>query len=289
MHATLPRGRRSGCLLAVLVLALPALAPAQDPYPTPTPTDPLAGVPVQILQQQQVIIGGHITTYNLIAPPVFPATTPAPTPQATPATQAANRTQAVPLRRTADRAPQTRARKVTRAAQGDDGSSGDKPYAVVSLSATVYDHQFTALRWYNGSQLGLQAYVNLDFNYFGGVSTIETVDTVYQLVFGLGNDTASSLTQAGQPLPDFSSVPAGQSGYQVVAGDPGAHPVAIAALNAICAYYDGNSAQMMAAYNQQQADNAAYQQWLQSHPPVQPNTVINFWPVKSQVYLPTGH
>ena len=177
---------------------------------------------------------------------------------------------------------------MTRSAQSDGGSGDDKQYSVLSLSATVYDHQFTALRWYDGTAPGLQAYVNLDFTYFSGVTTLETADTVYDLIFGLGTDTASSLSQAGQPLPDFSAVPAGHSGYQIVAGDPNAHPDAIAALNALCAYYDANSAQMIAAYNQQQAYNTAYQQWQQAHPQPTPNTVINFWPVKSSVY-PVSH
>ena len=65
--------------LAVLVLALlPALAHAQDSYPTPTPADPLAGVPVQVLNQQQVTIGTHTITLNRIAPPVFPSPAPKP-------------------------------------------------------------------------------------------------------------------------------------------------------------------------------------------------------------------
>jgi hypothetical protein len=274
-----------------MVLVLPFIGRAQDPFPTPTPTpDPLAGVPVQVLDQQQVTVGAHTITYNRIAPPVFPAATPAPAPQATPTTKTTSRTsQAIPQRKTASRAPQNRTKKMTRSTQRDGGSGDSQQYQILSLSATVYDHQFTALRWYDGTAPGLQAYVNLDFSYFSDVSTLETAATEYDLIFALGNDTASSLSQAGQPLPDFSAVPAGHSGYQIVAGDPSTHPDAIAALNALCAYYDANSAQMIAAYNQQQAVNAAQQQWLQTHPPVQPNTVINFWPVKSNVYPVASH
>ena len=157
------------------------------------------------------------------------------------------------------------------------------------LSATVYGHQFTEVRWNDGTGVALRAYVNLDFCYFTTVTNLETSDTIYDLVFTWNNDTAASLTQAGQQLPNFSSVPAGHSGYQVFAGDLDTHSDAIAALNALYAYYDANSAQMIATYNQQQADNAAHQQWLKDHPPVQADTVINYWPVKSQVYLPVAH
>ena len=50
--------------------------------PTPAP-DPLAGVTVQILDQQQVEVGDHTLTLNRIASPVFRVAVlaaPAPTP-----------------------------------------------------------------------------------------------------------------------------------------------------------------------------------------------------------------
>ena len=59
-------------------------------------------------------------------------------------------------------------------------------------------------------------------------------------------------------------------------------------MNARGAYSYPTGALMVAAYHQQQATNAACQQWLQTHPTVPPNTVINYWPVKSQVYLPAA-
>ncbi len=255
-----------------LALALPTLmACAQDPSPTPTP-DPLAGVPVQVLDQQQVTIGNHTITYNRIAPPVFPA----PAPSAGPTANAVNH------------GPQTHSASSSPHANDADGS-GEKPYKVLLLSATVYDHQFTALRFYGGGSPELSAYVNIDFNYFRGTDQIETADTIYMMMFGMGDDAVSSLTQAGQQPPNLAAFPAGRSSYQITAGDTTAHADDLAALDTLCAYYDANSAQMITTYNQQQANNAAYQQWLQTHPPVQPNTVINYWPTKNSVFLNPAH
>jgi hypothetical protein len=257
MNATFStKALRAG--IPVLVSVLAATIYAQDPAPTPTPApNPLAGISVQVLDQQQVTIGTHAITYQRIAPPVFLATRNAGD---------------------ASKAP-------TRPAQS--GSSEDKQFQALFLSATVYDHQFTALRWCDGTAPGLQAYVNLDFGYFSTVGTFETAGTIYELIFASGNETASSLVQTGQPLPDFSAVPAGVSGYQIVAGAPDAYPEAIATLKALCAYYDAHRAQMIVTYNRQQAANAAQQQWLQNHPPVTPDTVVNFWPIKSSVYPTT--
>jgi hypothetical protein len=278
--------------LAAFAGALPILTDAQDPFPTPTPApNPLAGVPVQVLDQQEVTIGTHTITYNRIAPPVFPAATPTTIAPVTTAPTETARRASLPVTVRPRPASPAGSRKKTPSTQtkGDTDNGDASRFQMLFLSATVYDHQFTAVHWCDGTAPGLLAYLDLDFSYFGPVTTVESADTVYDLVFGLGNDTASSLSLAGQPLPDFSGVPAGQSGYQIVAGDPNAYPDAIAALNALCAYYDANSAQMIAAYDQQQAANAAQLQWLQTHPPVTPNTVVNFWPVKSSVYPTSSH
>ena len=49
----LPSGRLLGACLLAALLTRPCGALAQSPYPTPTPTpDPLAGIPVQVLDQQ---------------------------------------------------------------------------------------------------------------------------------------------------------------------------------------------------------------------------------------------
>lgn len=269
--------------LAALLLALPIIAKAQSEQPTPTPPDPLAGIPVQVLDQQQVEIGTHIITFNRIAPPVFPA--PAPTPA--PAPQAQAQTQAAPVAKSAARSP--KARTSARSAQTSDAGDGDqeKPYKMLMVSATVYDHQFSELRWYGGNTPELRVYANIDFTLFAGVTEIETADAVYMLIFGLGTDTAASITQAGHPPPDLSQFPANHAGYQIIQGNATDYPEDMAALNALCAYYDANKTQMLADYQQREAANAAHQQWLKDHPPVQPDTVINYWPVKNSVFLKT--
>ena len=135
----------------------------------------------------------------------------------------------------------------------------------------------------------MRAYVNIDFAYFTTVTTLETADTIYDLFYAWGNDTAASLARSGQQPPDLSSFPTGRSSYQIIAGDASANPDAIAALNALCAYFDANRARLVADHERQQADQAAHQQWVKDHPPVQPNAVINFWPTKGSVYLKQRH
>ena len=140
-------------------------------------------MPVQVIDQQQVNYSTHTVTLNRIAPPAFPTPTPTPTPTSKTGTN----TNAAKRR--------SQSRGVSRSAQSKDASNDvSKAFQVVFLSATVYDHQFTELRFYGGSNPELSVYVNIDFNYFAGVEQIETADTVYMIFFGLGNDTAASLT-----------------------------------------------------------------------------------------------
>ena len=280
--------------MLALTLVFPAIVRAQSEQPTPTPADPLTGVPVQVLDQQQVQIGTHVITYNRIVPPVFPAATPvpvaSPTPQATPTVNAVTQSKRRTQRATRSATTRSKAARSTRDASSNTGNAGDVPFSLLNVSATVYDHQFTEVRWYgNGGTPDLRVYVNMDFNYLTTIGTLQTANASYELVMGLGNETADSLIQAGEQPPNLASFSTGYSSYQVITGNPADHASDLAALNAFLAYYDANSAQLFSTYQQQQAANAAQQAWLQAHPPVQPNTVINYWPVKSQVYLAPSH
>jgi len=56
------------------------------------------------------------------------------------------------------------------------------------------------------------------------------------------------------------------------------------ALNDLHGYYAANSAGLIQTYTQKQAQWAAQLLQLQLNPPVRPNTVINYWPIKSSIY-----
>jgi hypothetical protein len=64
-----------------------------------------------------------------------------------------------------------------------------------------------------------------------------------------------------------------------------ASPDDLQELDALHSYFSANSASIIQAYRQQQARNAALALQLKLHPPVRPSTVINYWPIKSGVYL----
>jgi peptidoglycan hydrolase-like protein with peptidoglycan-binding domain len=201
----------------------------------------------QILDQRSVSFGQHTVTLNRVAPPVFPAPVATPTP--------------APPQRYAN-------------------------YNVQLFWATVYDGKLTVLRYWNGQE-NMVAVTNINFDYVAGLYGFVEGDTFYQITAfvddessaGTDPETDGWLKEARKSLPPY--VP----GYVTVSGTASAD--VLQGLDALDVYFGTNKSALVQAYNQRQATFAAEALQLKLHPPVRPNTVINFWPIKSGVY-PSG-
>jgi hypothetical protein len=235
------------CLLTAGSLLAPCIGSAQSATVSGT-IGTASAVQFQILDQRTVSFGQHTVTLNRVAPPVFP--TPVATPTPTPPRQLyAN-------------------------------------YLFLSFFATVYDGKFTVLQWWDGGQ-NMLAVSNINFDYLSSLYGFAEGDTFYQILAFLDDEsstdadaeTAGWLTQARKTLPPL--VP----GYIIVSGTASAE--VLQGLDALNVYFGANKSALVQAYNRQQAQFAAEALQLQLHPPVRPNTVINYWPIKSSVY-PTG-
>ena len=255
-------------MLPVLVLFAVACAANAQTSGTKVPPDSTARSPFRILDQQELRIGKHSIIYNRVAPPVLPG------PAAPAITQTATLS-------TVDLEKQREREK--------------KTCLTAFLSATVYDRRLTELRWFGGGGQ-LRVLSNIDFNFLSGLGGFETEDSICNLIMGLGNETEASFansdaTKSSQfaaakvQLPDLAANPQLASGYTIVEGNADENPEAMAALNAIHAYYNANRSTIMRDYRKRQADSAERARQLRLHPPVQKDTVINFWPKKNSIYL----
>jgi hypothetical protein len=212
----------------------------------------------RILDQREVRVGGRTITYNRVAPPVFPSPSPSPTPQ--PTTPAGKR-----IKKTEPQAA--------------------KKTVMLSISATVFDRQITLVRWSDKSG-SHRAFSNVDFNYFSGPPVIETADTSYFLMMGLGNQTREQAAAKNIPLPALSYFSSTGAQYAVI--QDGSNPPmeeSLKQIDDLHVYFNANKQWMIDEYNKRQQADAKRQQWLKEHPPVPKDTVINFWPKKSGVYL----
>ena len=199
----------------------------------------------RILDQHRVYFGQHSITYNRVAPPIFPALTPVPV---------------IP-------------------------PPALPPYdydQLLFFSATIYDNQLTVLQYFDGNR-GMVAVSNINFNYLTIDGFVEG-DTFYEIVMARDEEssadadpvTAARLAQARGVLP------AGAPGYVVVSGTASADTIQV--LDAMHTYFGANSGVLVQQYRQWQTQNSARALQLKLHPPIRPNTVINYWPIKSSVY-----
>jgi hypothetical protein len=170
----------------------------------------------------------------------------------------------------------------------------NKKSEMLFLSATVYDRRVTEVRWSSQGR-DYRAFSNIDFHYLAGAGEIETADTVYMLVMGLGDGTSEEVAAFNQnaaargwplkTLPAPESFSQTRSEYRLIGETIStAAPEALAAMDALHAFFDTNRATLLANYAKREADRIAREQWLKDHPPVPKDTVINFWPKKSTIY-----
>lgn len=248
-----------------LVALLSAIAYCQNAE-TPEP----APIQFQVLKGQKVDLGNRSIYLNRVVPPILPAAPVKP--------------------------PQTDV-QITQV-DANEVLAPQKQSDVLFLSATVYDHSFTEIRWVSGERRW-SAFSNIDFNLLAGAGGVETEDTVYSLFLGLGNATtgATESPEGGTPedqtpAPEQKAFPALDqlsptlAQYLVVKDEPDVAPLAkdLAALDALHRYYDANKERLAGEYVKREAARIEREQWLKDHPPVAQDTIINFWPIRSTNY-----
>jgi hypothetical protein len=233
----------------LLTLALLALPSLDFGQSTAPDSSPRVAVQFKVLDQKTVSFGQHSLTFNRVLPPEFPASRPAPFPLPVPVQPYSN-------------------------------------YELLVFFATVYDHRFTVLQRSDGNDRDV-AVSNIDFNYLCYTDGFAVGDTFYVMVAFLDNESATDAdpTIAGWLAQASQNLKRGTPGYLIVSGTGTTDD--IHALNALHSYYAANSNTLVQTYTQKQAQWAEQLLQLKLYPPVRPDTVINYWPIKSSVY-PTG-
>ena len=251
--------KRSLLTLVTVVLALPALAQQARL----TPNDSLPEFNLRVLRQTKVQSGGRTITINRVAPPTLlerPAPLPAPAPL------------------TAEE------RETLRRREG-------KKTEMVFLTATVYDHEVTALRWFSEGR-EYHAFSNLDFNYFRGLGEIETEDTIYTLLFAIGDETREVEKGAGKiagkvPPPDaiVTKVPTlaefskERSEYLIVEDQGKSDPSGIlSGLDALHVHFDAHRREVVEGFARREQQRLANEQWQAEHPPApKKDAIVTYW------------
>jgi hypothetical protein len=214
----------------------------------------------RILQQRRVYRGDHSVTYNLVAPPVLPKRSLAAAP--TPVT-------------------------LTSEEEQTEMRLEQKEWKLFTFSAVIYDNRVTEVSW--GNQGQYRAYSNIDFNQFCGTQYVETDTTVYDLFFMPFNESSEYDPDTAKRLPSREAFSPTRFEYILDESCPAPPAEDIAALDALHVYYNANSQKLAADYAKRVADQHAQELWRKAHPAVPKDAVVNFWPIKSSVYLGSGN
>ena len=151
-----------------------------------------------------------------------------------------------------------------------------KQHRVLFLSATVFDHRLTELRWTEEDRK-YRAFSNIDFQYFGGMGEIETADTIYTLMIALDSGTAEELAERTRESPQVALLPKERAAWVLAEGKSSESTPVMAAWDSLHTYYDAHREELTKAYEQRAAAIAERQRQLREHPPVPKNKVISYW------------
>lgn len=162
------------------------------------------------------------------------------------------------------------------------------------LGVTVYDGQFSEVRWWDDGQEYV-VWSNINFLHFAPFGDLET-DTAYYWVMLSGWETTTAevkaMNAAAQskeeltPLPPATLPPLGKAGPKWMAAGP-LSEIAKRAMNDFHEYYRLHGPEMAADYTRREEEARAYEEWLKAHPPIPQDTVVNFFPIRSTAFKST--
>lgn len=248
------------CFAALSVTLAAGVVHAADSSPLATAEVAGSGIQYSEVSRKTVNLGDHKMTFVRVRPPILSAPPPPP-----------------PVREpTAEEIAMEQRR-------------AEKAYVTLSLTATVYldgDRALTEIRWRNPEtgNLEYRAWSNADFRYLTQVIDLESETTVYSWFPFVDVCDMASLPPEDRPrIPTNLSLSKTQAEYQVDAktarsADQGE---TLAGLDYVHAYYQLHHAELKAYYDQLMAKNAAREKELRDNPPAKADTVLRFWPIKT--------
>ena len=164
------------------------------------------------------------------------------------------------------------------------GLADEAESEMVCLSATVYDHQRTLLRWSaNGTpDQEMTAWSNLDFNHFCGFASYTYQGRVFSLTMGLGNESTDVLTSGERAdgsathAPLFPQLPTDGPAFVVTKGDT-SDMQAMEAVTGLHELYKVEGARLKAAYEAREQASIDREAFLRANPPQPKDVTIHIW------------
>jgi hypothetical protein len=161
----------------------------------------------------------------------------------------------------------------------------------VFVSAHVYDHNRTLVRWHPSGQPGeeMTAWSNLNFNHFSGCSTYQLTDaggnsTTYSLIMGVGNYSTEAMKRIAArqgrsyvppAIPDLPPLSEGPAFVVVEGGSSSREAMRI--VEGLHEHYRVEGPRMEQAYKDRVKAEADRRAYLVANPPQPKDVTIHYW------------
>ena len=171
---------------------------------------------------------------------------------------------------------------------------------VLSLSCTRYECGVTEVRWQDSTGGEYRAFSSIDFNHLRNVGGFTDSDRSYTIFMGVGNAMPVPVNGGGSAPTATRSAPVsppvdvstlanvqapGLSRYIMVAAPEKPDVDAFRGIDALHRFFDAHKEELIAQWQQIEAERIIREQFEKEHPPQPKDTVIQFWPKKNSRYL----
>jgi hypothetical protein len=162
----------------------------------------------------------------------------------------------------------------------------------INLSATVYDHQWTFLRWYpDGNRApAMTAWSNIDFNLFQGLNRFMIAEQEFILLFlAIENVDTEKRKLAAQrwgkvyQAPIFPNIPLTETPQLIVTQGDATDTEAMGPVTAMHEIYREDSARLHTAYAARLKAQAEREAWLRANPPQPQDVLIRVWKTETSL------
>lgn len=155
-----------------------------------------------------------------------------------------------------------------------DPVSRNLPLENLFLSGSVFGNELTEIRWrFEGVEY--RAWSNVNFNYLRSAASFETENAIYSFLMVMDDQPLENLDRFVDQRSLKRLRNAASGSYFVE--NPTIPDAALFGLDALHEHYLANEAALIAAYDRQQALQAAKERYELANPTPAPTTVIRYW------------
>jgi len=168
----------------------------------------------------------------------------------------------------------------------DQQRQAPKKLRLTIISATVFDHEVTFLRWWvfgdDGPPEEFQAYSNVDFNHLTGFGTYEVADIQFGLLMGIGNSNAVDRQRFAETRDLMTRVPSlpalAESGprYVITMGDT-TNTEGVALIDGLHELYRTEKDRLITAYEGREQATKDREVFLKANPAQPKDITLRYW------------